>query len=208
MARDVSQGFKDVVEGNVVRPFMAVELLFDSNPFRVWSGLGELTVEGKTFYGAASLLNISSIEETNEIAARGITFSMSGIPSELVSLALSEPYQGREAKAYFGLASVPARLQTESLQNLTTENLLPIDISESDQRELVQLFSGNMDVMTISSSSEDAVITITAENRLIALERPVASRYTPEDHKRKYPDDKGFEFVADLQDKEIKWGGG
>lgn len=208
MSRLVSDGFKEVVEGNVVRPFLAVELLFDSNDFRVWNGLGTLEVDGKTFLGAASLLTLSSVEETTEIAARGITFQMSGIPSELLSLAISEPYQGRVAKAYFGLMDLPERLLTEADAIITTENLLPINISQTDKSELVEIFSGHMDVMSINDGEDTAIISVTAESRLIALERTKTLRYTPEDHKRTYPDDKGLEFVADMQDKEIKWGGG
>ena len=206
--RGVSEGFKEAVGADVVRPFLAVELLFDSSPFRVWNGLGTLDVNGVVYSGAASLLNISTIEETTEIAARGMTFQMSGIPSELLSLAISEPYQGRIARAHFGVLNVPERLLTQVGEIITSENLLPIDISESDQRELVEIFSGHMDVMSISDGEDTAVITITAESRLIALERPVVSRFTPEDQKRRYAGDKGFDFVADLQDKEIKWGGG
>lgn len=206
--RSVSSGFKEAVEADVVRPFLAVELMFDNNPFRVWNGLGQLDVNGVVYQGAADLLNISTIEETTEIAARGLTFQMSGIPSSMLSLALSEPYQGRIARAYFGVMSVPSRLLTQADAIITAENLLPIDVSTGDKKELVEIFSGHMDVMSISDGADTAVITVTAESRLIALERPNVSRFTPEDQKRRYSGDKGFDFVADLQDKEIKWGGG
>lgn len=206
--RSVSDGFKSVVEDQVVRPFFAIELLFDSNSFRVWSGLGELQANGVIWQGAASLISLTPIEETSEIAATGMTFTMSGLPSSLVSLALQEPYQGRVAKVYFGLASVPVALLTEGGDRIVAEDLLPLDISSGEQSELIEMFSGHMDVMTITDSGNEAVISVTAESRLIALERPNEIRYTPEDQKRKYPDDRGLDFVADLQDKEIKWGGG
>lgn len=208
MARDVSAGFSSVIEDTVVRPFLAVKLEFDSETIPMWTGLGTLSVDGTDFIGTATIMSISQVEETNEIAAKGAEFVLTGIPSELVSLALTEPYQGRIATIYFGLLSVPARLLTEAGEILTTENLLPIDISDGEQTELLEIFSGFMDVMTISDSQDTATITLTAENRLIALERPIVSRYTSEDHKRTYPADLGFDFVADLQDKEIKWGGG
>jgi hypothetical protein len=47
---------------------------------------------------------------------------------------------------------------------------------------------------------------LTAESRLIDLERSRERRYTSEDQKIDYPNDKGLEFIADLQDKEIVWG--
>ena len=37
------------------------------------------------------------------MAARGATLTLSGVPSDVISLALTEKYQGRQAKLYFGL---------------------------------------------------------------------------------------------------------
>ena len=42
------------------------------------------------------------MEETAEIAAKGATITLSGIPSNLISLAITEPYQGRLCKIMFG----------------------------------------------------------------------------------------------------------
>jgi hypothetical protein len=208
MSRDVSSGFKSAIEGDVVKPFLAIDLQFDSGNVRAWTGLGTLSVGGVEYLGTATIMSVSPIEETVEIAARGAQFVLTGIPSDLISLALSEPYQGRIAKIYFGMLSVPERLLTEAGAIITTENLLPLDISGVDNTELIEIFSGFMDVMQIADEPETATITMTAENRLISLERPKVSRYTSEDQKRKYPADQGFDFVNDLQDKEVKWGGG
>ena len=42
--------------------------------------------------------------------------------------------------------------------------------------------------------------------RLIDLDRSRARRFTSEDQKIDYPDDKGLEMVASLQDTVIIWG--
>jgi hypothetical protein len=63
-----------------------------------------------------------------------------------------------------------------------------------------------MDTMGIEDSGDTANIGLTAESRLIDLERSRERRYTSEDQKIDYPNDKGLEFIADLQDKEIVWG--
>ena len=44
-------------------------------------------------------------------------------------------------------------------------------------------------------------------NRLIDLEKPNESRYTSEEQKRLFSGDLGLDFVTDLQDKDINWGG-
>ena len=186
MTRNVSSGFESIVQGDVLEPFLAVDLQFDSGNVRAWTGLGTLSIGGVEYAGTASIMSISPIEETIEVAARGVQFVLTGVPSDLVSLALSEPYQGRIAKIYFGL----------------------FDTSNGAQAELIEIFSGFMDVMQIADEPGTATITISAENRLISLERPKVRRFTSQDQKRDYQADRGFDFVNDLQDKEVKWGGG
>ncbi|MFZ8993149.1 MAG: hypothetical protein ACO20L_10805, partial [Candidatus Puniceispirillaceae bacterium] len=64
-----------------------------------------------------------------------------------------------------------------------------------------------MDVMTIAEEGETCTITLTAESRLIDLERPRLRRWTSEDQKSLDATDKGFEFINSLQEATIKWGG-
>ena len=63
-----------------------------------------------------------------------------------------------------------------------------------------------MDTMVIADEAETASLSITLENRLVDFERARVRRYTSEDQKIDFPNDKGLEFVADLQEKEILWG--
>jgi hypothetical protein len=112
--------------------------------------------------------------------AKGATISVSGIPSAFLSLALQEPYQGRECRIYFGMTDSPSNY--------------------------VEVFSGELDQMNIEENGDTAVVSVTAENVLVKLERPVVRRFTNEDQKSRFPDDKGLEFVASLQDKDILWG--
>ena len=70
------------------------------------------------------------------------------------------------------------------------------------------IFDGFMDVMKVEDSGETATVNVSCESSLIALERAKTRRYTPEDQAIDYPNDKGFEYVAALQDDEIIWGRG
>ena len=60
--------------------------------------------------------------------------------------------------------------------------------------------------MSVSEDAESASITLTAESRMIDLNRPRVRRYTPEDQKIDYPNDKGLDYVSSLQEAEISWG--
>jgi len=163
-------------------PFIGVELEFDSGIVRLWNGYLDLTVDGKAFTGSADLMAISGVEETGEIAAKGVNMTLSGISSELISVALQENYQNRIARIYIG------------------------SIADDGTVSSYILFAGRMDVMTIEENGETATISLSAENRLIDLERPRVRRFTSEDQKSLFPGDLGLEYVNDLQDKTLDWG--
>ena len=90
MSRDLTSTTLSSITDDVVYPFFAVELLFDGdNAVRMWTGQGTLTVAGEDYVGLGNLLDISAIEETAEMAVKGATLTLSGVPTELLSLALS-----------------------------------------------------------------------------------------------------------------------
>ena len=180
MSRDITTEVLDALDDAVVYPFFAVDLAFSSGPLYMWSGYGDLVIGSKTYLGAGQLLSLSSVEETTEMEAMGASLTLSGIPSAFLALALTEPYQGRECRIYFGMTSDPSAY--------------------------VEIFSGELDQMNISEEGSTSSISVTAENVLIKLERPIVRRLTNEDQKSRYPTDRGLEFIAALQDKEIYWG--
>ena len=184
MARDISSGFRDEIEADVLSPAFMLQADFDSGTVFIWSGQKDIVFNGDTYTGLGHLLGISAIEETQKLQANGVSFSLSGIPSTLVSIALQEDYQGRAITAWFAVL------------NRETETII------GDYR----LFSGQMDVMEISDDGEKSTITIRAESDLIDLREAKERRYTPEDQKIDYPDDKGMDFVPTIQEIEIVWG--
>lgn len=68
------------------------------------------------------------------------------------------------------------------------------------------LFEGTMDRMVLTDRGDEASVAIFCESRLISLENNNVRRYTPEDQKIDYPNDLGLDFVAGLQNAEIRWG--
>lgn len=202
--RDITSAIEGNLEDEVVYPFFATELLFDDSPLRLWTGPGTLVYDGVSWTGTGNLLDVSSIEETSEIAVRGATLTLSGVPSEVISLALQEPYQGRVANIYFGMFSRGAMLQ-ESGSYLLLEDGGRI-LLETQETGLTQIFSGYMDEMNINEGAETSTIELKVENKLIDLERARVRRFTSGYQKSVYPNDKGLDFVESLQDKNVVWG--
>jgi len=62
--------------------------------------------------------------------------------------------------------------------------------------------------MNIDEGPETATIAISIESRLIDLERARTLRFTDQSQKSRFPNDRGLEFVEDLQDKQFNWGRG
>ncbi len=189
MTRSSTTAFNNAIAADNVDPFFAVKLEFESGTTRFWTGVGDIAFEAgsgsETFTGAGDLATISAVEETNDIEAGGVSFALSGINSSLISLALSENYQGRNATLYLGLLSSGAVVADPYI-----------------------LFRGSMDMMDIVDGGETASIQVKAQNRLVALQKAKPRRFTQEDQKLIDSTDKGLAFVNDLQDKTITWGTG
>ena len=165
-------------------PILLASLSF-STPVYLWTGYGSLVYNSTTYLGLGTLGTISPVEETTDLAARGITMKLSGVPTANVSLALTEDYQGRECAILFGALSPTAGTLISS----------PVTV-----------FSGRMDVMQVSDDGQTAEIIMTAESRLMDFKRPREVRYTDEEQQNLFAGDLGLEFVNDIQEKAIYWG--
>lgn len=205
MSRNLSTGVSYSLEQDVIYPFLAVELQFDgNNVVRLWTGVGTLVFQGNSWVGGGELLKISSVEETSEMSAKGATINLSGVPSDILSLALSEPYQGRVGKIYFGLFSA-GKLEKESGDYILLQDGTRIEL-ETQETSLTEVFSGYMDTMQIDETPENSSITLNLENKLVTLERPRVARYTHEFQKTIDSTDRGLEYVESIQLKEFVWG--
>jgi len=203
--RDLSTAISGSLDEEVIYPFFAIELLFDNDQvLRLWTGLGTLVFEGVSYTGTGTLLDVSAIEETTEIAVRGATLTLTSVPSEVISLALQEPYQGRVCNIYFGMF-VKGELLLEDGAYILLEDGSKIPL-ETQETGLTQIFSGYMDEMNIDEGPDSSTIELKVENKLIDLERIRVRRYTSGYQKSIYPGDKGLDFVEGLQDKEVVWG--
>lgn len=205
MSRELSSAVVSSLEDDVIYPFYAIEMLFDGEQvLRMWTGLGTLVYEGNNWVGAGTLLNIDSVEETTEIAAKGATITLSGVASSALSLALSEPYQGRVCNIYFGMFA-RGRLLQENSSYILLEDGSKVTLDDG-KTSLTSIFSGYMDQMNIEEGPEASTIQLLVENKLVDLERSRVARFTSSYQKSVYPGDKGLDFVESLQDKEISWG--
>jgi len=188
MARDITSAFNTAIKSTNVRPIFAVELEISDGTLRLWGGYGSLTMtaggSSKTFTGTGDLLGFTPIQETSTLQMSGVTVSMTGIKSSIISTILSAQYTNRNGTVYMGL----------------------FDSSKSVIADVYTLFKGKMDVANIQEQADTSIVTLNIESRLVQFDLPLNRLYTLEDQQVDFPNDVGFEFIPDLQDKEIIWG--
>lgn len=184
--RSLTTALNTAMNAANVQPILICAIESSSGTFRAWSGYGDLSWGGNTYGGIGNLGGISDIEETQDLRAAGITLSLSGVPSEMISLVLGDIRQGKSAKIWLGAL------------DLTSQAMIA---------DPYLIFGGLTDVPSIEDGPEVAAISLSAENRLIDLMKPRMRRYTSEDQQRDYPNDLGFDYVPSIQDTTVIWGG-
>ena len=217
MTREITEIANNILEPEIF-VFFAVELMFDTtttvfngeevsvSPLYFWTGLGDLTVDSKTYTGTGNMLSISQVKETADISAAGATLSLTGIPTDIIALALQVPYQGRLCRIKFGLLDAQRNvLLLENGSTLLLEDGNAIDIDPATPA-LTTLFVGYMDQMSIDEGPDTSTVTLAVESKLIDLERPRIARYASASQKSRHAGDLAFDFVPDLQDRPLAWG--
>lgn len=184
MTRDLTPATLAAMREPQTRPVVFFEGDFPSGAVRLWSGLNNVTWDGKEWRGGiGGLFGIGAVEETTGAEAVGTSVSLSGIPLEFVTMSIDEARQGAPGKLWLGF----------------------LDDAGAVIADPVRIFTGRLDVPQIADDGASCTITITYENVLIDLQRPRAWRYTDGDQQRLAGDDRGFEFVAGMQEEPLVW---
>lgn len=184
MSRDLTTAFKNAITAGTVKPVILITAAFDSETLRFWNGTGTLTYDSNDYIGTGKLLTSGPIVETQNIEANGVEFQLSGVPSDLLAVALAEDIHDRTV----------------------TQTFVALDTDDTVIADPFTFFSGKADTMDIEEGSKFSTIKLTAESDLIALNRVNERRRTPEDQKLTYPGDTFFDQVAALQALDIVWG--
>lgn len=183
--RGIDSSITDRFDDEHVFMFFAVKAEFDTADIQVHTSGGELTIDGGTYEGAGTLLNIGQIEDDADLSSSGVTVVLSGMTPDVLNYALTEHYQNRPITIYQGF----------------------LDAGGSNVAGKMIIFKGRMQNIRLSDDPDGtASVVVTAENRLIDLKRPSNLRYTKESQQFVSSGDTGFNRVQSLVDKKIVWG--
>jgi hypothetical protein len=184
--RTLSTDMANAVAAGTLAPFYFVALQFDSGTKYVSTLTGTVTWNTHDWAGQGDLLGVSPITQTGDLNAEGITLTLSGMATGLVTSAMTDVSLQNTVDVWLGFL------------NLTTGAIIV---------NPVQCFAGHLDVPTMQDDGEKPVISFTAENDLLLLSKASQRRYTNDDQQIDYPTDTGFQYVPWVQLWNGAWGG-
>jgi hypothetical protein len=184
MRPDATTAVIAALASGLMRPAIFVAADFVDGTTYVWSGLGAIVWNGHTWTGIGSLGSVSTIEEGANVQARGATLTLSGLDPAILAQVMTQYKVTAPVTIWLGLRD-------------TSGALIPDPIIS---------FRGRMDQPTLTVNGPSGTLNINCENRLIDMNVSVESRYTDQDQKLTYPDDRGLEWVNAIQSITIFWG--
>lgn len=167
--------------------FLAVSLDFSSGFVRIWSGTGEIQIDGNTYQGFGELCRVSDTEERSNLTVARKTYQLAGVPVDpaQVSEADIEASFGRSVTEYMGFINP----DTGALLDAPEINF------EGEMSNIRRVFG------------KEPIIEVNAEHRLIVLDASDGWRGTHEHQQEFYAGDLGFNLQPTNDLRELIWGG-
>lgn len=184
MPRTLTTEMAAQIAARVKYPIVLVEIETAGASVRVWSGAGDLEWDAKIFTGVGTFGAVQAAEETLDLRAAGDVYTLSGVDPALLSASIGDLRQNLPCRRWLGFLDAAGALIADP----------------------ILMFEGTAAVPTTDDSGETLTIAISSENLLNTLKRARETRYTPEDQATRAAGDKGFDYVAALQDRVIAWG--
>lgn len=180
--RTITTDAVDVLAGP--RMGLAILVAMDfSSPVRLASGAVAIEYLGQLYYGAGALGSVEPIADDMGSGTQGLHFTLSGVPSDLIALALRDDARG---------VACSVRLA----------------VLHPDTHALVDaplMWSGTLDQMPITWGPVTSTIGVTAIHKGALLRRPKPLRYTDGDQQRLYPGDTSLRFLISQSQKQDVW---
>ena len=184
MTRGLSTDMENALSASTVRAAILFEGVFVTDTIRLWTGYGNLSWDSKTWLGNGWLVGLADITEDGEIRSSNVDIQLSGVPLSLVSLILTQQSHASRGKLW----------------------LACFDSSNAIIADPWLLFDGALSAPRIDDSGDVSQVILTYEDDLIMLQRASELRFNHEAQISLFPDDKGFEYVAGIENWTGFWG--
>lgn len=182
MPRQLDPTFVAALQSGNISPLFAAVLSFKTSQQWIWTGVGNLEVNGNTYIGVGSFAKIGTVTEGTDVHAYGTTVTLSGIDPVLMGDCMTEVVPGGQATLWFGL------------------------IANGTVIGFYELFNGGMDQPNINVGQDSISISLALETRMLNLQRATNRRWTQAEQRNRFPTDTAFAGVEILNDQAIIWG--
>lgn len=160
-----------------------VEIGHPSGTQHLWSGTGTLTYGGQSWRGAGHVAGIGGIEEASELRISEVEAVLTNVPAG-EALDASVSVKGYKQKIWWAGITPERRVVPD-----------PVQISETD-----------LDFTAVRTEQDGThTVVLRSTGGFFVLEEPSERAWTPEQQALDYPDDTGFDFFAEIEDKELIW---
>lgn len=163
-------------------PVMAMVDMQLTDPLRLCSWDCDVEVGAELYKAAGPLGSIEPVEDSPG-EFKPLRFAMSGIASDRLAIALTEPIRNKACTVRFGL------LDPESHAVVDT----PV------------FWAGALDQMPVSHQNGSLTVAVTAEHRGTTFSRPKPLRYTDADQQRLHPGDTCMRFRVSQSQHQDVW---
>ena len=179
--RTLSTAALAALQSNPLPIALLIEMDLTSPLFMCTAGIS-LVIGGQTYLGTGTLGRIDAVQDS-PAEIKPLKFTLSGVPSTLIALALAEPVQGKAMRVKTALFD-PATYQ----------------IIETRLR-----WQGRLDVMAIEDGIPTATVQVSAEHSAIDLLRSAASYYSDAEQRRINSNDPSLQYIAGQTETKIVW---
>lgn len=184
MTRGLTAGAISASQAASAGVIVLVEMLLDSGAVRVCSAAADISWNGYTWSAVGQLGKLNPIREAETGQISGAVFELSSIPSDYLTHALTENYQGRTVNIYVAFLALP---QHSLVANPVLE------------------WSGTLDMMSVQDDATSGAIQVTAETALFDFARAVPVNWSDSEQQAMYPGDIGMQYVPQMATKQLVW---
>lgn len=169
--------------------FVAIQDAAGTGVYRYHDGIGDYAFGGNTYTGMGEYLTFSPITETTAVAPVGVQVTLSGLDASHLTDAFNRKLFGRTVAIHIGAIGEDLQL-------------------EADPELWVKAF---VDRVTVALGDNQAVpsatVTLHCETLLASINREISERATSENQSLIDASDTFFDFLPELDAKDILWGG-
>ena len=171
-----------------------VDLEFTGGTIRLTTNPLDIAYGGNTYKGLSTLLQVSSVSESEDAAAEKVTLSIPVVNQAMLAATLGnvESYRGRRVRLYLQLIDESFQPITGAVRERWRGYMEPVRITRKRSDPTGGESSGRIELPCSRAGMARA-------------RNYTGLRLTDAQHRQRYPGDRGLEYMQELIEKPTQW---